>query len=138
MTPHQIKFIKELANQNDKGYSIFKAIEELNELGSALAQSQTKSYSTPVVTHYKAILAEVASAKTAIISNVHQREISTYTDNGKQTLLFIGSYKHEPNISAAKTLAQTIFPKVKATDIRTQFSLKGFSLSTKCSNGINF
>lgn len=61
-----------------------------------------------------AILAEIPTAKIAIISNVHEPLVETYVDNGQQTLLFIGNYKHEPNISAAQTLALTIFPKVKA------------------------
>ena len=62
----------------------------------------------------QAILAEIPTAKIAIISNVHEPLVEKYVDNGQHTLLFIGNYKHEPNIFAAQTLALTIFPKVKA------------------------
>lgn len=62
----------------------------------------------------RAILAEIPTAKINLISNVHSPIVQTYADNGKHTLLFIGSYKHEPNIAAAQLLASTIFPQVKA------------------------
>ena len=73
----------------------------------------------------KAILEAIPSAKVNIISNVHQPEISIFADNGKKTLLFFGSYKHEPNISAVKILAQTIFPKVKAIFPNAQLIIAG-------------
>ncbi len=73
----------------------------------------------------KTILAEIPSAKVAIISNVHQPVVKTFIDNGKYTLLFIGSYKHEPNIAAAQLLALTIFPKIKAAIKEAELIIAG-------------
>ncbi len=73
----------------------------------------------------KEIIEVIPTAKVDIISNVHQPEISTYTDNGKKALLFFGSYKHEPNISAVKILAETIFPKIKAIFPNAQLIIAG-------------
>lgn len=71
------------------------------------------------------ILKEIPDADVRVVSNVHEPILTTYKDNGTNTLLFIGNYTHYPNISAIKTLARIIFPKVKAVIPSVQLIIAG-------------
>ncbi|MFK7980440.1 MAG: glycosyltransferase, partial [Saprospiraceae bacterium] len=71
------------------------------------------------------ILKETPSADVRVVSNIHEPILTTYQDNGTNTLLFIGNYTHYPNISAIKTLALTIFPKVRAVIKEAQLIIAG-------------
>ncbi len=61
-----------------------------------------------------ALLHELPSAQTAIVSNIHEAEIEIYNDPETNDILFIGGYNHLPNIGAVKTLALEILPQVSA------------------------
>ncbi|MCB0629633.1 MAG: glycosyltransferase, partial [Lewinella sp.] len=60
-----------------------------------------------------AIAAELPGTDIRVVSNIHEPMVHEYVDNHKHTLLFIGGYNHYPNVSAAKILAEQIFPKVQ-------------------------
>ena len=61
----------------------------------------------------QAILSATSTAKVNIVSNIHEPITTAYQDNGMNDLLFIGSYRHQPNISAVKKLALDILPLVR-------------------------
>lgn len=71
------------------------------------------------------ILNEIPNADVRVVSNIHEPILRTYEDNGTNTILFIGNYTHYPNISAIKTLALTIFPKVKRVIKDAQLIIAG-------------
>ena len=75
------------------------------------------------------ILKEITNADVRVVSNVHEPILTTYQDNGTNTLLFIGNYTHYPNISAIKTLALTIFPKVRDVITDAQLIIAGSQAS---------
>ncbi len=106
-----------------EGYTKEKVAE--NKIREAAVYQQADSVWAVTAADKKAILTEVPSAKIAIISNVHEPLVETYVDNEKHILLFIGNYKHEPNISAAQTLALTIFPTIKAVCENAELIIAG-------------
>ncbi|MEM6318680.1 MAG: glycosyltransferase [Bacteroidota bacterium] len=61
----------------------------------------------------QAILKEIPDATVRVVSNIHDPIITEFQAALTPQLLFIGSYKHLPNISAAMLLANEIFPKVQ-------------------------
>lgn len=71
------------------------------------------------------ILNEIPNADVRVVSNIHEPILTTYQDNGTNTILFIGNYTHYPNISAIETLALTIFPKVKRVIKDAQLIIAG-------------
>ena len=71
------------------------------------------------------ILEEIPTANISIVSNVHEPIFTTYRDSGTNNLLFIGNYTHYPNISAIKTLALDIFPKVREVIKDAQLIIAG-------------
>jgi O-antigen biosynthesis protein len=58
------------------------------------------------------ILKELPEKKVEVISNIHVLEEPEYIENHSNKILFIGGFRHYPNIGAAKFLAKSIFPKV--------------------------
>lgn len=73
----------------------------------------------------QAILQFVPDALVRIVSNVHDSIVTTYEDNGANTLLFIGGFTHYPNISAVKILARQVLPKVRAEIPQVQLIIVG-------------
>jgi len=71
------------------------------------------------------ILNEIPNADVRVVSNIHEPILTTYQDNGTNTILFIGNYTHYPNISAIETLALKIFPKVKRVINDAQLIIAG-------------
>lgn len=82
----------------------------------------------------QAILKELPNAKVTIVSNIHEPIITEYKDTNSQQLLFIGNYKHLPNISAAKKLAQQIFPKVKQALPTAELVIAGANMPQEIEN----
>ena len=62
----------------------------------------------------QAILREIPEADVRVVSNIHEPILTTYEAPNNNNILFIGGYRHYPNISAVKKLAIEIFPKVQA------------------------
>ncbi len=60
----------------------------------------------------KEIKSELPEKKIEVVSNIHVLEEPKYFDNNSNRILFIGGFKHYPNIGAAIFLAKSIFPKV--------------------------
>ena len=91
----------------------------------------------------KAILQELPEAVIDIVSNIHEPIIRTYRDNGTNNLLFIGNYKHIPNISAVKKLALEIFPIIRKEILSAQLLIAGADATVEIEQlgnlpGINF
>ena len=82
----------------------------------------------------QAILKELPDAKVNIVSNIHEPIITEYKDTHSQQLLFIGNYKHLPNISAAKKLAQQLFPKVKQAVPTAELVIAGANMPPEIEN----
>jgi len=61
-----------------------------------------------------AIHAEISGADIAIVSIIEDIKKDSYLDPQTNNILFLGGYRHYPNINAAKILANDIFPKIKA------------------------
>jgi GT2 family glycosyltransferase/glycosyltransferase involved in cell wall biosynthesis len=74
----------------------------------------------------KALLeAEIPGARVAVVSNIHD-----VTDRGapfaqRQGLLFVGSYRHPPNVDAARWLADEIFPRIRRQSPAIELHLVG-------------
>lgn len=58
------------------------------------------------------ILQELPLQRVEVVSNIHSPEVSMYKDNGSNKILYLGGFKHYPNIDSVKFLAEVIFPKV--------------------------
>jgi len=56
---------------------------------------------------------EIPGLKTDVIPNIHSM-VETHEERDQNALIFIGSFKHEPNIDAVKFLCEEIMPKVRA------------------------
>jgi len=82
----------------------------------------------------QAILTELPNAKVKIVSNIHEPVTTEYKDTSSQQLLFIGNYKHLPNISAAKKLAEHIFPKVKQAIPTAELVIAGANMPKEIEN----
>lgn len=79
----------------------------------------------------QAILSALPAATVNIVSNIHEPITKTYKDRGNNNLLFIGSYKHEPNISAVKKLAIEILPLVRREIRDAQLIIAGSNASAE-------
>ena len=58
--------------------------------------------------------AEVPGAKVAVVSNIHEVAGRGPAFAARQGLLFVGSYRHPPNVDAAHWLADEILPRIRA------------------------
>jgi len=62
----------------------------------------------------KALLAEeLPDARVEVVSNIHEVQGPGLPWSQRSDLLFVGSYRHPPNVDAAVWLATTIFPLVR-------------------------
>jgi GT2 family glycosyltransferase/glycosyltransferase involved in cell wall biosynthesis len=62
----------------------------------------------------KALLAEeLPGARVEVVSNIHEVQGAGLPWSQRSDLLFVGSYRHPPNVDAAVWLATTIFPLVR-------------------------
>lgn len=62
----------------------------------------------------KALLeAELPDARIAVVSNIHEVAERGPPFDPRGGLLFVGSYRHPPNVDAARWLADEIFPRVR-------------------------
>jgi glycosyltransferase involved in cell wall biosynthesis len=63
----------------------------------------------------KELLQKLApEAKVAIISNIHDLSAGTPGFEQRRDLLFVGSFRHPPNVDSALWLATDIFPRIRA------------------------
>lgn len=76
------------------------------------------------------ILSLLPAAEVAIISNIHDVEVTTYSENDMAQLLFMGNYHHYPNISAVETLVYDILPKVQEVIPRAKVIIAGANAPT--------
>lgn len=59
-----------------------------------------------------AVLKELPQADVRIVSVIEEPIKTEYKDSGTNNILFLGGYRHYPNLSAAKRLALEILPKI--------------------------
>lgn len=67
---------------------------------------------------------EIPGLKTDVIPNIHTM-VETNEKRDQNALIFIGSFKHEPNIDAVKFLCEEIMPRVRAKRPDTVLSIIG-------------
>ncbi len=60
------------------------------------------------------ILDEIPNADVRIVSNVHELEITKPVERTSKKILFLGGYKHTPNLTAVDALVTEIFPQIRA------------------------
>ena len=63
-------------------------------------------------TDTKAVLKEIPKADIRVVSIIEDLKKDTYVDPGTNNILFLGGYRHYPNINAAQILATEIMPQV--------------------------
>ena len=69
-----------------------------------------------VSTEEQRLLAELApNAKVSVISNIHNPVPDTPSFEPRRDLVFVGGFRHPPNVDAARWLLQEIFPRLQAT-----------------------
>jgi GT2 family glycosyltransferase len=74
----------------------------------------------------KAVLAEAApKARVHVISNIHEVVGSRLGFRYRQGIVFVGSYRHPPNIDAAIWFTQNVWPLVRAELPDAEFHLIG-------------
>ena len=73
----------------------------------------------------KAILSELPNSNVTIVSNIHTIENDEYTEVSEPDLLFLGSYNHPPNLTAAKILAKQIMPELRTKVPKARLILAG-------------
>ena len=61
-----------------------------------------------------AILKEIPNADIRVVSIIEEINEANYVDPQTNNILFLGGYRHYPNISAVKILAEEMFPAIKA------------------------
>ena len=71
------------------------------------------------------VLKEVPTADIRVVSNIHDEEEAEYRRSSENNILFLGGYRHYPNISAAKILAETIIPEVRKSVVDAKLILAG-------------
>jgi GT2 family glycosyltransferase len=52
-------------------------------------------------------------ARVAVLSNIHQVTLDTPDFSARRDIVFVGGFRHAPNIDAARWLASEIFPRVR-------------------------
>ncbi len=80
------------------------------------------------------ILYEIPTADVRVVSNIHDIEVEKFVERPNKNILFLGGYKHTPNLSAAMKLANEIFPKVKAKIPEAKLILAGSHAPQKIVN----
>jgi len=72
-----------------------------------------------------AVRKEIPDADLAIVSIIENIKKNRYLDPETNNILFLGGYRHYPNITAATSLAKEIFPKVKAAIPNATLTIAG-------------
>ena len=69
-----------------------------------------------VSTEEQRLLAALApNAKVSVISNIHNPVPDTPSFEPRRDLVFVGGFRHPPNVDAARWLLQEIFPRLRET-----------------------
>ena len=55
----------------------------------------------------------VPGSRVGIVSNIHRCTTGTPDFDARRDLVFVGSYRHPPNVDAALWLARSIFPRIR-------------------------
>lgn len=74
----------------------------------------------------KALLAELApESRVDVVSTIHAVYTGTPELAGREDMIFVGGYRHPPNVDAARWLADEIFPRVRARRPAARLHLVG-------------
>jgi len=73
----------------------------------------------------EAVQKEIPEADLAIVSIIEDIKKTQYLDPSNNNILFLGGYRHYPNITAAKILAEQIFPIVKSAIPNATLTIAG-------------
>jgi len=80
----------------------------------------------------KKLLAELLpESRVEIVSTIHAVHAGTAGLPGRQDLVFVGGYRHAPNVDAARWLADEIFPRVRALRPSVRLHLVGSEAPTE-------
>ena len=80
----------------------------------------------------KALLAGlVPGARVEIVSTIHRVTTDTPPLPGRQDLVFVGGFRHPPNVDAARWLADEIIPRLRAVRPKVQLHLVGGDAPTE-------
>jgi GT2 family glycosyltransferase len=71
------------------------------------------------------LLAERTKAPVIVIPNVHPPRLHTNSPAGRDGLLFVGGFRHEPNVDAVKWFVESVLPFVHAKRPDTVFTVVG-------------
>jgi len=78
-------------------------------------------------TEVEVLAQEVPDAKVAVVPNVHERHLEVPGAEGRQGIVFVGSFAHPPNADAVRWFLSDVFPLVRAEvpDARLQIVGRG-------------
>ena len=79
-------------------------------------------------TDSEAVRKEVPYADCRVVSIIEELQKEAYVEKHNKNILFLGGYRHYPNINAAEILANDVLPLVKAEIPEAQLILAGFSI----------
>jgi GT2 family glycosyltransferase len=76
--------------------------------------------------HEQSLLRQLApEARVQVLSNIHAVHARTPGFAKRRDIAFVGSFRHPPNVDAARWLAEEIFPRVRARDSEIHLHLIG-------------
>lgn len=117
------------------GMDLSKIEEKINPIRTLeLKLAKLADYTITVTEVEREVLMEKGIDKVVVIPNIHEDQISDSKNlkfDQRKNIIFIGSYKHEPNIDAALWLANEIMPEVWKTDPTIKLILLGSNPSTE-------
>jgi len=76
-------------------------------------------------TDSEAVWKEVPDADCSVVSIIEELQTDHFTPSPEKNILFLGGYRHYPNINAAEILANDILPKVRKSFPETKLILAG-------------
>ena len=119
---HFLREEREAAQTGDPAARL--AAQHSRESELALIQAADRTW--VVSPHEQALLRElVPGAQVDVVSNIHRVEEGTPDFAARRDLVFVGGYRHPPNVDAALWLANEILPRIRAALPEVRLHLVG-------------
>jgi O-antigen biosynthesis protein len=122
---HYLRLEREAAFKNSNE-SLRSAAETKREEVAVVAASDV----TLVVSPYEQTLLqkEVPAATVFVLSNVHREETVRPTFDERSGVMFVGGFRHPPNVDAIQWYAKEILPRLRSLDSHIETTIVGSNM----------